>query len=53
MCVYTGLLNMLQVRYWITAHFTFCLPAGAVKPVSVVLVVYSAHQSSDFYNGEC
>ena len=48
-CVYTGLLNMLQVRYWITAYFTFCLPPGAVEPVSVVLVVYSAHQSCDFY----
>ena len=41
-CVYTGLLNMLQVRYWITAHSTFCLLAGAIEPVSVVLVVYSA-----------
>ena len=48
-CVYTGLLNILQVWYWVTAHFTFCLPAGAVELVSVVLVVYSAHYSSDFY----
>ena len=37
-CVYTGLLNMLQVRYLVTAHFIFCLPAEAVEPVSVVIV---------------
>ena len=48
-CVYTGLLNMLQVWYRVTTHFTFCLPAGAVELVSVVLVVYSARYSSDFY----
>ena len=46
MCVYTGLLNMLQVRYLITVHFTFCLSAEAFKPVSVV---YSARSSCDFY----
>ena len=48
LCVYTGLLNMLQVRYWVTAYFTFCPPTGAVEPVSIVLV-YSAHWSNDFY----
>ena len=48
-CVYTGLLNMLLVQYWVTTHFIFCLPAGAVEPVSVGLVVYSACYSSDFY----
>ena len=41
-CVYAGLLNKLQVRNWVTAHFTFRLPAGAVELVSVVLAVYSA-----------
>ena len=36
--VYTGLLNMLQVRYWVIDHFNFCQPAEAVEPESVVLL---------------
>ena len=33
-CVYIGLLKMLQAQYWVTAHFVFCLPSGAVELVS-------------------
>ena len=39
---------MLQVPYRVTAHFTFCLPAGAIERISVVLV-YPARKSSDFF----
>ena len=42
-CVYSGLLNMLQVRYWVIAHFIFCLPAGAVEPVSVCSCCFILH----------
>ena len=33
-----AMLNMLQAQNWVTTHFIFCLPAGAIEPVSVVLV---------------
>ena len=42
--------QVLQVRCSVIACSTFCLPACVTEPVSIVILVYSARLSSDFYS---
>ena len=44
--------QVLWIQYWVTARSTLSasrMLAGATESVSVVILVYSAHYSSDFY----